>query len=203
MGPNRALVLLVALALVSSVALGGQRAYADSFSDDFESGLSQWTGRYGGGHTGELATDPKDGSNTALRFSAVKGGGDLFTKELFSAGEYTLRFDYLGTSGDDDSGGFVGISRDYYSKAHNSMWLFATASGPSWPQDVLIDDGTWHSYSFIIDAPWDFHIMLEDNRGVARDAWFDNFSLTATPEPTSVLLVALGVLGVALVRRRR
>jgi len=178
------------------------------FSDNFEGGdLSlNWTGKTTGSNAAIVA-EPIGGDN-ALSFTGTNSGGDIFTStNSFSAGTYWLSFDYLGTSNDDNSGGYVGISNTFLptgSSDHVWYWATGTVSGA---EDVLIDDGAWHSYTFQFTTAWnDFHLMLEDFVSPAGDAFFDNISLSNTapvPEPATMLLFGLGLLGLAGVSRKK
>jgi len=184
------------------------------FQDNFESGLGQWTGKNSGAHHGVLVIDPFDQQNTVLSFNRLISAGDLFSSDTLTldANEsYILSFDYLGLATErtrqGDTGGYVGFSVD--TPGHHSwQWATGTVSGA---QDVLIDDGSWHSYEFEFTAADlgignSVHLMLEDfrgSRGVAGDAYFDNisFGTASVPAPGGLALVGLGVLSIA--RRRR
>ena len=69
------------------------------FTDDFESDLSQWVGKGGSTHNGQIVTDPLDSGNQVLNFTKLVAGGDVFSVDplLSTSGEYSLSFDYLGT----------------------------------------------------------------------------------------------------------
>ena len=150
-----------------------------------------------------------------MNFSALNAGGDIFTLgPAFAAGDYWLSFDYFGNTeafipdnqnSNQDTGGYVGISQGF--PGHHT-WMFATGTA-SGAQDVLIDDNSWHSYTFNFTAPWAFHLMLEDfsgSRGGAGDAYFDNIVLSNTnpvPEPATLVLFGVGLAGLAGIRSRK
>ncbi|MBU1193808.1 MAG: PEP-CTERM sorting domain-containing protein [Proteobacteria bacterium] len=172
------------------------------FSDDFEDDLSQWTGKSGGSYSAQIVADPLQ-SDKAINFSAIASAGDIFTSATaFSAGTYWLSFDYLGSPVSLDSGGYVGISVGLPG-SHTWLWATGTVSGAD---DVLIDDGTWHSYTFMFNTAYSFHLMIEDHISPAANAYFDNISLSDTapvPEPATMMLFGLGLLGLAGLSRRK
>ncbi len=192
---------------------GAATANADIiFSDDFESGLGQWTGKNGGAHQGILVNDPLDNSNTALSFSGLASAGDLFTADpilLDPNQSYRISFDYLGLaqakSRLDDTGGYVGFSVDMPG-LHKWKWATGNVSGAS---DVLIDDGQWNSYQYDFTAADlgignSVRLMLEDFVGSAGrpgDAFFDNFQISTVPTPGAIALLGMG--GLIATRRRR
>ncbi len=183
------------------------------FSDDFESGsLSQWTGKTGSIHHGQIVSDPAGGADHAMNFFGLNSGGDIFTSgTAFDAGEYWLSFDYYGNteafniSNNQNTGGYVGISQGF-AGIHSWKYATGTASGA---QDVLVDDNSWHSYTFNFTAPWAFHLMLEDfsgSGGGAGDAYFDNIILSDTnpvPEPATLVLFGVSLAGLAGIRGRK
>lgn len=182
------------------------------FSDDFEGGdLSQWIGKGGLSHHGQIVSDPAGVTGEhAMNFTRMNSAGDIFTSEAaFDAGEYWLSFDYYGDteafgSDNQNTGGYVGISQGF---AGTHRWLYATGEASS-ARDVLIDDNSWHSYTFNFTASWAFHLMLEDfsgSGGGAGDAYFDNIILRDTnpvPEPATLVLFGAGLLGLAGIQRR-
>ncbi len=202
-------IMLGALAL-ASVACA---SHADIvYSEDFESGLSLWTGKQGGAHSGLIVSDPLNDFNNVLSFSGLVGGGDMFSQDLIELGadqSYRISFDYLGLptrlTRDNDSGGYVGFSGSNTS-SHSWLWATGSASGAS---DVLVDDGQWHSYQFDfttanLGVGDSVRLMLEDfsgSGGVSGDAFFDNLEIATVPGPATAVL--LGVGGALAIRRRR
>lgn len=89
--------------------------HAALFTENFESDLSQWTGKGGGSHHGAIVEDPLNSNNHVLHFTEKVSGGDIFTADSFNSpnGNFILSFDYLGLSGQ-DTGGFIGYSYNLY-----------------------------------------------------------------------------------------
>ena len=176
---------------------------APIFSEYFEGDLSAWTGKDQGAHFGQIVVDPLDSNNHVLNFFALNSGGDIFTKgDTFSAGTYWLSFDYLGLGETDDSGGYFGVSQAF---AGVNRWFWATGT-VSGAEDVLIDDGAWHSYLFELTYDHDFHLMLEEFKrsdSIIGNAYFDNIVLSAVPEPATMLLFGAGLLGLAGLGRKK
>jgi len=197
------LVLALALFLASPAFAG------TVFFDDFQGGnLDKWTGTGGGGHNALLVTDPHDGSNTSIYFSAVNSAGDIFEGSAVAVGVgtlLTLEFDYMGPIGL-EGGGYIGYSAG---TPGSHTWLLGTGS-VSGAKPLLVDDGAWHSYSITFNSNYSsVRVMIEDFSGpnsTAFNAYFDNVRLSVVPLPAAAWmgLGLLGLLGAARrIRRRR
>lgn len=171
------------------------------FSDDFESGnLSAWltTG------SAQVVADPLNASNKVVNFTALGSGGNLFS-DFFAipvTGITTISFDYLGTTtqpGSDPSntGGFLGIDG-----LLGENWYFGTGNYPG--AFEMTGNDQWHHYSVVVANGQNLRVKLEDFAGsdpVAGNAYFDNISVQAVPEPTTMAALGLGAL--AMLRRRK
>ena len=200
--------LLVAAtgAVLSLVAIQNNPAKAASFttlfSEDFESNLSQWTGKYNSSHSGIIVNDPL-GNDQALSFNSRKSGGDIFTLNSFSSPLQTfqLSFDYLGLakqwSQPNDLGGFVGYRTT--SSGDADSWLAGTSNNSIKLASNffdLPDTGKWEHISISFTTNKSIQLTLEDyfySWGVAGDVYFDNIRLEAmvpttksVPEPSSL-----------------
>jgi len=203
---------IVSIALLGLVGAAGAASGDVVFSDNFESGLGQWTGKNGGGHKGILIADPLRDNNTVLGFSGLTSAGDLFMADpilLDSGQNYRISFEYLGLAQAKsdlfNTGGYVGFSVDTPG-LHRWKWATGNVSGAS---DVLIDDGQWNAYEFDFNAAdlgigSSVRLMLEDfvgSKGRSDDAYFDNFRITTVPTPGAAVLLGMG--GLLAIRRRR
>ena len=180
----------LALLIVSS-------ASAQLFSDNFESGLGQWS-TVGSGYTTQ---DPFNASNNVLAFAGLGSGGDIFSHTLsFIPGQnYVLSTDYLGLGqAVGGVGGFLGID------VAGEHWEMG---GDGYPAPVaLVDDGAWHHYTYTFTAgDTSGDVKAEQFAGspgaIPGNVFFDNVKVQAVPEPCSML--ALGGGALALIRRRR
>lgn len=199
------------LLLITAFAASPASAYTLT-QDDFETGLNGWTGKNNGWTGGVIVDDPLNTGNNVLSFSRTVGGGDIFSIDTFNEpdGDYILSFDYLGTCGDGDCGGYVGISTGY---PDSHRWLAGTGSA-SGATASIPDTGQWEHVEISFNTGMqDFHLMLEDFSGSgagAGDAFFDNIRLTdangptssAVPEPFTPLLMATGLAALVLRRPR-
>jgi len=201
--------------IITSLVLGAGVSAANAdivFSDNFESGLGQWTGKSGGAHHGVLINDPLGSSNAVLGFNGLNSAGDMFSQDLIlfdPSKTYRLSFDYLGLAKDGtrsgDTGGYVGLSAGTPGR-HSWQWATGSVSGA---HDVLIDNGQWNSYQFDFSTADlgignSAHLMLEDfvgSGGISGDAFFDNFKISTVPTPGSIALLSIG--GLLVTKRRR
>ena len=201
---RRSLRVFVSALTLLAVGLGtAQPASAIVFYEDFESGLSSWVGKSGGPHNGAAVADPLQ-ADTALNFTALNSAGDIFTftNALFPSGTYTLNFDYLGLCTTGDCGGFIGFSLGL-------PWLHTCLGGTTslyGYSDLLPDTLKWEPVTITFYSPASFHLMIEDwvgSGGIAGDAYFDNISLSAVPEPSTFILIGSAMAGFAAFRRFR
>lgn len=206
------------ISALAAVLILGATASADLFYDGFEGDLSAWVGKTGdpSSHHGEIAVDPHDTTNHALRFTETNLGGDIFTTAagfaLTPGREYAVSFRYLGdptqggTAG--DLGGYAGLSGGF---AGSHLWYYGTGS-VSGASPVLVDDGQWHSYSYTFTAPLSIgnpiHLMFEDFYApgygladVACDAYFDDIRFVPVPGAVLLGMLGLSVTGARLRKR--
>ncbi len=197
---------MTAAAAISCLGLGFgtvSTSTAAEFWEDFEGDLSKWVGRPDAPHHGVIVEDPLRFDNQVLSFTALNGGGDIFSPEIpVSPGRvYVLSFEYLGVPGFGQAynlGGFVGIAED---RPSYHRWLAGTVLCCGGEDDPLIDDGQWRTYSLEFD-PFTTHsgvprapsnntirVMLEDfsgSYGVSGDVYFDNISLTTNSSDVEI-----------------
>ncbi|MFB2917025.1 MULTISPECIES: PEP-CTERM sorting domain-containing protein [Aerosakkonema] len=177
-------------------------SFTTLFFEDFESNLSEWTGKYNSTHYGAIVNDPLE-KDKALSFTSLKSGGDIFSRQSFISPSqtYRLSFDYLGLpkpwSRSNDLGGFLGYRTTLSGDADS--WLAGTSRNsiklsPNFLE--LPDTGKWEPISIAFTSSKSIQLTLEDyfySWGVAGDVYFDNIHLEAmvptsksVPEPTAV-----------------
>lgn len=181
-----------------SLALGGllcasipAKAVTTYFSDDFQSGLGQWTGS-----TGVIVPDATYGD--ALGFNATDASYDFHTIATVPGNSY-LNFAYKGI------GGFLAVT--------GSGWLAGETAYYSVPLN-LPNSTTWTSYSVYVPAGG--NIVAEDFGGVPGSdllsAEFADITDTSAPlvtSPSSVpdgattsILLGGALLGLSFLRRK-
>lgn len=186
------------------------------FSEDFETGLSSWQGKGASTlspHHGLILFGPLD-TDYSLGFWQTAIGGDLFTQGTFSsaANMFRLDFDYLGTCGHSNCGGFIGFSYNTspgndatFDGVGDHVWLAGTDG--SYAVNSLSNSGSWQPYSFVFTTDGSpIHLMLEDfsfSPDGAFNAFFDNIVLTAVPLPPAVWLFGSSLIALIAVARRR
>ncbi|MFB2881539.1 hypothetical protein [Floridanema aerugineum] len=211
-------------AVLSLVVIQNNPAKAASFTtlffEDFESNLSQWTGKNNTTHSGVIVNDPL-GNDKALSFNSRQSGGDIFTLNSFSSPSqiYRLSFDYLGLpkpgSWLNDLGGFVGYRTTLSGDA--DLWLAGTSRYSIKLASNffdLPDTGKWEPISITFTTNKSIQLTLEDysySWGVFGDVYFDNIRLEAVvptsksvPESSSIfgLLTAM-IFSVALLGQKK
>jgi len=191
----------VALSVATVLTLGscgdssaGPEVVPPLFEDNFEAGLTKWTGRPADQHA-ELVADPLGTRGMVVHFTETVAGGDIFSTAIpvTASGSYILSFDYLGYPAGavpaGGLGGFIGLADD--APIPGSLaWVAGTE--PDQAPYRLTDDGSWHTFTYTI-TPSTFittpggvlHIILEDFEGSGiyaadakpADAYFDNVVL--------------------------
>jgi hypothetical protein len=185
-----------------------------SLSDNFEGGsLSPALWSVIG--NAQIVVDPTNPLNHVLSFSALGAGGDLFSVPLdLSASPITLSFDYLAfqstpTVGT-DTGGFIIVDLP---NSFLGFSLLGTSNlgSPKLPDLLGLTPGVWHHISVSFDPSL---TQAGDGSKFAFEQWvsspnaagnvlFDNIEINAVPEPGSALLLAAGLLGASVLRRRQ
>lgn len=195
----------------STLVFGAASALAAPiFTEDFESGLigTNWA------IPGSAATvaDPLRANNQVVNFNLLAAGGDLRSRYDLAPGSYHLSLDILGTcGGTGNCGGFVGIDQP------GEIWLIGDTSYAS--SLTVTNTGAWQHIDLMFTATGTFRLKLEDytsTTATPRDVYFDNICISAmandpacpatrqaVPEPLTLALVGLGLVGIAASRRRR
>ena len=76
--------------------------------------------------------------------------------------------------------------------------------GPGLLQPNVPIDGNWHTISGSFTAPANVdHLKIQFDFTAVTALWIDNVSLSQVPEPTTVTLTGLGVVGLLAISRRK
>lgn len=207
------------LAVLLTTLVPALTSQAVGFSEYFENGLSQWTGKSHGSHNGVIVADPlNSGRSNVLSFSDFGYGGDIFTAlKISNPGPVVISFDYLGLadhlSVPGDFGGFLGVAKSLNptQEGQDIFWYAGTIDSYPTLLTTLVDDGQWHNYQFTVDgaALGAFRLTLEDfagSGGSRCDTYFDNIHVTVpnqVPEPTVATLGLISGLAALVMFRRR
>lgn len=211
--------------ILSLAVIQNHPAQAEDFTtlffEDFETNLSQWTGKNNNTHSGVIVNDPLL-NDKALSFTNRKSGGDIFTLNNFSSPSqiYRLSFDYLGLpqrwSQPNDLGGFVGYRTSLSGDADS--WLAGTSRNSIQLSSNFLelpDTGKWEPISISFTTNKNLKLTLEDyfySWGVAGDVYFDNIHLEAmvlntksVPEPTNLFgLMTVSILSIgSMVKKKK
>ena len=202
-----------------TLALAGLIAFATSanaqLASTFDSGLDGWTGA--GGSVTFVAVGGSPGgflqqTDTANSYMLVAAPAALLGN-LSAYVNGTLSFDAknLSNSASDlnSPGPWFGTVKITGAASSVSGTLAGTSAGNPQP------DGLWHTYSATLNtATWGgsldavlanvtgISVQLEFNNTISETAGFDNFRVTAVPEPSMAAFLALGISVLAFVRKR-
>lgn len=207
-----------AFAIASGIALAvisGHSTATTLFADDFQTNnLSVlWGGApypCSSGSSAFITTDPLVSGGHALAFNRGNCWSDIVTTNMFSSasGIFNLSFDYMHVGageGFGTGGGFLG----WADGVNFGQWLHVGSPqyGGHFPSDQWVHiDVTFNS-----NVP--INIFIEQWGGQSEtpgSALFKNLILTdengpsaSVPEPGSIALLGLGLLGFAVSRRRK
>jgi hypothetical protein len=215
--------ILPAVLLMASISHIADAGATVLFHDSFQNDLSQW--QPDGGIFSGIITKAPDGQN-AMTLTSYSAGHDMRTVKEFtsSSGTFTLEYDFMTTSRHTSGSGASIYANN---SLHTDSWILADS--PYGNTVVFPDSPTWEhvSYTFAVNGTTTW-LMIEDWAGApfrkVNSLFFRNMSLTdnpngiavdtltvtpvqtapkSVPEPATLALVALGLCGGAVARRKK
>ncbi|HEY1935024.1 MAG TPA: PEP-CTERM sorting domain-containing protein [Acetobacteraceae bacterium] len=201
---TRSYRLLSAVAVVAAVALAGPAAHANLVTNGgFETGtFSGWTVNDEGdiaigavGNPNVIGDTSDNGSYVAVFNPDNSAPNAVLSQSIptIAGANYTVSFDY-GSNG--------GPQSIYVSASDENVGLL----------NLLFDTST-NTGNNLVTSTFSFQAASAattiaitdyfDNDTYSSDGFLDNVTVTGAPEPTSLVLLATGLAGAALTRRRK
>ena len=205
------LSLLLATGVMALSATAAQAATV--FQDTFATTPVAPGPQYTQNNSGQVVTVA---GVSALHFTSLGSGGDLFSQTFAGPGTYTLSIDYLcATAG--GCGGYVGLIPGSTATVPatpingGDAWLATDTQAAYGTPFTLVGNAqgfTTNTFTFTVTSPGMFGLKLEDfvgSGGTAGDAYFRNLSVNGVPEPGTwaMMLMGLGMVGFGLRRRQK
>ena len=198
-------VMLAAVVVVSaSSAANAALLFSDTFSGPLG---ANWVSN----NTGAIVTAPAPAGGSALTFTGLGSGGDLFSKSIAGtgAGTFNISFEYFCATG--NCGAFVGLAPGgstltIPTTAGTDAWLATDTVPHAYPAPFSFSGvGGWNqvSFTFQVTSAAQFGVKLEDFTGSANDTYFKNFTVSSVPEPGTWAMMILGFMGVGFMAYRR
>ena len=132
---------------------------------------------------------PSDQSHTGIDLggyvAGVQSTASLISDFTFVAGdEYTLTWSDAGRTN------------------YGSTQTYSVTAGGDVLGSFTTDNGQWTSHSFTFTAASDAALIFQGTVNADATSFIDNVSVTAVPEPTALLMMGVGTLGLLAWRRR-